>query len=266
MSFEATSGRLRHWRTRLPKEADLRDTRTYELVDILYFSQKPAFPVDTRTTPLRFNAEETYTCALNTSSGERNEGCSIGGEALPYAEPYDEPGGTFSFAASPSGYMIRSYPLLRELPGGLTVNAFPERVILECRTVGNTTASLGFSSCEYANSVVQETYTLIGAAENQVLVASNSFQDAIVRTDWLKANQATPNRIAASRGWDVGEFLIQPLEVEFATGPWAGTTDVWMRSLDDGRGILDTSDFTSQVSQMFLYKARANRRVIPGAL
>jgi hypothetical protein len=272
MSYDALSARIRHWRTRLPKTSDLRDTRRYELVDRVIFTQKPFFPVDLREAPPVLNQELTYTCALNTPTGPRVEFCSY--LPTPYETVYDDPEGFFSVAAAPSGYMIRSYPLLRDPEGGrpgnnLVYPLFPqERVILESRSIGNTTASLGFSSCENPNAVTQETYTFIGAGENQVLVATNAFQDTIIRTDWFRINQTSPNRIAASQGRAYGEFIIQPLQVEFATGLWAGTTDVWMRTLDDGRGLLDLGalDNGSHFSEVSFFKARSNRRMMPQLL
>jgi hypothetical protein len=271
MSYDATSARMRHWRTRLPKTADLRDTRRYELVDRVVFTQKPFFPVDIREAPPLLNQDVTYTCALNTPTGPRGEFCGVV-QDVPYEETYDDPEGFFSYVASPSGYMIRSYPLLRDPEGGrpgnnLVFPLFPkERVILESRSIGNTTASLTFSACEYPNAVTQETYTFIGAGENQVLVATNCFQDTIVRSDWFRVNQANANRIAASQGRAYGLFIIQPLQVEFATGAWAGTTDIWMRTLDDGRGLFDLTDPSSHVSEVSFFKARSNRRMMPQLL
>jgi hypothetical protein len=263
MSFEGVRGRLRHWRTRLPKDTDLRDTNTYELVDRFFFSLKPLFPVDLEATPPRLNFQETFSCVLATASGLRPEGCEL--PDLPYDQPFDD--GVITYPAAPSGYVLKSHPLLREIPGGIVAATFDERVVLESRSIANTSASLYIADqCDFPNAVTQETYYFTGAGENQQLVATSCFQDTVVRTDWLRANQTSANLVAASKGRAYGQFYVQALQVELATGLWAGTTDVWVRVLDDGRSIVDTTDFTAHIAEISLFKARRSRRAAPQLL
>lgn len=294
-SFDAVSGRIRHWRSRLPQQADLRDTFEYELVDRFYYVSKQDFVIDPATGET--NAERTYSCVCTTSSGTRdgefefNGGCrrddDASGDPLPFDRlvttnsfcsaqpdppPYPEGSCTlaperFWLSAMPSGYVIKSYPILRYDDAGRLVAQFDEQVVVETRNVQNVpVASTWFGGCVNPVAVTQETYTFLGAGPSQQLVASTAFNDTIVSYRDFDVNV----ELRPTRRRYFGENYTLTLDVEEATGFWHRATDVWVKhynrdGTEDGPPF-DTILPTDDVREVSVYTARASRRSLPGMI
>lgn len=289
-AYDGISGRIRHWRSRLPQTADLRDTFDYFLLDRFYFVSKPSFVIDPETGET--NAERTYSCVCPTSSGARNGefkffgGCRMDDDTSGLPIPYDEryyrnsscaPPNTFPptsctrlppFSDSPamhSGYTIRSYPILRQNEAGdRLVAQFDERVVVETRYLQNVPVALEEVVCEYPQAVTQETYTFLGAGPSQQIVGTAVFNDSIVGTRDFSDN----TDISSVRRRYFGQDYTLTLDLEEATGFWHRATDVWVQHYNrDGTEaggsfpiILPTDD----VRVVSVYTARSSRRSLPG--
>jgi len=256
-AFDGISGRIRHWRTRLPAEADLRDTTRYQLLDRFAFVSRPSFVIDAETGAT--NGEATYACTNMTTSGDRPEGCAV--------PSYDSVGfesGTW-YPASPSGYVVRSYPILRFDGSGALQALYDERVVVETRNIANTPAAIETSDCANANCVVREIYTFTGAGRNQHLVGSTLFNDARISNAVFAINQSSAGLNDACSFRDpYGELYYLPLDLELATGSWAGATDVWVRHYNTGNLSTDFPTPLDQVREVFVFRAEASRRPLPG--
>jgi len=257
-AFDGISGRIRHWRTRLPSEADLRDSLRYQLVDRFAFVSRPDFVVDADTGAT--NADRTLACTVTAPSGDRPDGCPV--ESFDTADFVD---GAW-FPAAPSGYVVRSYPILRFDGTGALQALFPERVVVETRNVANTLASVELpDDCVNPNCVVQETYTFTGAGRNQHLVGSTLFNDARISNAVFAVNQGTAGlNDACSFREPYGDLYYLTLDVELATGPWAGATDIWVRHYNTGNLSTDFPTPLDQVREVFVFRADSIRRPLPG--
>jgi hypothetical protein len=291
-AFDGVAGHIRHWRSRLPQTADLRDTFDYYLLDRFYYVSKPGFVIDPATGET--NAERTYSCVCPTASGARDGefnfygGCRRNDDTSGLPIPFDQRYTTNSFCsppltfppasctprppqfdlpAMPSGYTIRSYPILRlDAEGERLVAQFDERVVVETRYLQNVpvTTLASFDTCRYPDVVTQETYTFLGAGPSQQLVGSVVFNDSIAGTrDFSDNADISPVR----RRYNGTDYVL-PLDVEEATGFWHRATDVWVKHINrDGTEaggssppILPDDD----VRVVSVYTARASRRSMPG--
>jgi hypothetical protein len=292
-AFDGISARIRHWRSRLPQTADLRDTFDYQLLDRFYFVSKADFVIDPATGET--NAERTYSCVCPTASGQRdgefdiNGGCrrndDASGEPIPYdlryptnqncsaqPDPPPFPPGActlnpprFDEAAMPSGYVIKSYPILRYDGEGRLVAQFDEQAVVETRHVQNVPVTNNwFGDCDRPAAVTQETYTFLGAGPSQQLVASTAFNDTpVAYRDFAVNVDLRPTR----RRYFNQDYVLA-LDVEEATGFWHRATDVWVRhynrdGTEDGPPF-DTILPTDDVREVSVYTARASRRSVPG--
>ena len=261
-TFDGVSGRMRHWRSRLPHEADLRDTIHYTLLDRFAFVSKPDFVVDAAQEI--YNGELTLSCVAAATSGPRPEGCTFEGEPDSYDDKLDL-GYQGWFPSSPSGYVVKSYPILRFDASGALQALYPERVVVETRNIANTRASTEPSDCQHPNCVVQETYTFSGAASNQHLIAATVFNDVFIDNGVFATNQS-PELLLDSCSFrhPYGALYYLPLDVELATGPWADATDVWVRHYNTGNSSFSVPTPMDQIREVFVFRASASRRPLAG--
>jgi hypothetical protein len=266
MAFDIVTNRLRYMRNRLPPQADLRDSNQVELIDKFFFVSKPTFVVDFDSGET--NADRTLSCIVTTSSGPRAAGCPGGvSHDLPVKITPAPPTQPYWLPASPSGYVVKSYPILRNDAAGALQALYPERVVVETRNVGNSRVGTeSKNNCNNTNAILQETYYFTGASPNQVLVATFGAYDVSLQNDVFAINQTDPDLFAATQPRSYGPQYIITLDIEVATGPWAEATDVWIRHFNTGNLPTDPALPTDTVREVYVYKARSSRRPLPGTI
>lgn len=285
--FDRIGAQIRHFRNRLPRGADLGETNDFELMDRFYFVSLPDIVID-RTTG-QTNVERTYSCVATTSSGQRdgefraNGGCRMddddSGDPVNYDEripqrrcegfsevPCDpsfcvtEPP-QFDWPATPSGYVVKSYPILRYDTTGELAALFPEQAIVETRNIINVPVSTVSGNCLYPPATFQDTYTFIGASPAQRLVVNTAVNFYLADTGAYAVNDGLLNRVRRNNGAE----HIYACDVELASGPWSSATHVWVKYFASGTSD-EVPDPLNDVREVSVYRAVASRRAIPGLI
>lgn len=293
-TFQGISARIRHWRNRLPPGADLRDVYDYHILDRFYYVSLPEVIIDRETGET--NLERTYSLVAATSSGQRDGrffeegGCRANDDASGLPVPYDArlrpkvcsppdpyfpppwpPGSCFTLdprldaPAMPSGYVVKSYPILRTDTTGELAALFQEQAVVETRNILNVPVSVRWpGDCGLPSAAIQETYHFIGASPAQRLVAHVARNDTFAPSIAYAQNQELLFKGRRYFGLD----YVWPADIEVASGPWAGATDVWVRHFNSLASETTTSsvapDPLDEVREVTVYRAQNSRRSIPG--